>query len=344
MTQTPTQSPLDAKLAALSKEYRPSMDKEVLHSWAFEVADTIRAYIASQEAAAPSEAALIRWAHDTLYEIGSPRDYLDLNEVRKLNEASVDVILGLAQYLGEKHGKTDAWWEDYKARHPPPVASPAPVTPVEVSVKVKPLEWLNCAALGGSRKLVAFAFGQEFARIDLVSGMGDEVIDRRKAAAQADFNARILSSIIPATKPAVGVEELDEADIYEQAANLGIPAIGGDFIAGVEEFRKQLRLRSAQIRRITDLGTYPASLLLSDVDRVSDSPGVRESKESTLTNQDDARLSIAIALATDRGCGVGLTRADFDVSAPKSALGKAWHDADIALSAGTATPKPEVEK
>ncbi|AZO39694.1 hypothetical protein EJ076_00040 [Mesorhizobium sp. M7D.F.Ca.US.005.01.1.1] len=33
----------EARLAALAKEYRPSMDAEVLHSWAAEIADTIRA-------------------------------------------------------------------------------------------------------------------------------------------------------------------------------------------------------------------------------------------------------------------------------------------------------------
>lgn len=40
----------------------------------------------------------------------------------------------------------------------------------------------------------------------------------------------------------------DEADIYEQAATLAIPAIGGSFLDGVEEFRKQLRLKAAKIR------------------------------------------------------------------------------------------------
>ena len=51
---------------------------------------------------------LIRWAHDTLYEI-NPSNY-DHDEVCKLNDASVEVILGLAAELGEKHGKSDDWW------------------------------------------------------------------------------------------------------------------------------------------------------------------------------------------------------------------------------------------
>lgn len=43
--------------------------------------------------------ALIRWAHDTLYEI-NPSNY-DHDEVCRLNDASVEVILAFAQFLGE---------------------------------------------------------------------------------------------------------------------------------------------------------------------------------------------------------------------------------------------------
>lgn len=50
----------------------------------------------------------LRWAHDTLYEI-NPSNY-DHDEVCRLNNASVEVILGIAPLLGEKHGKADAWW------------------------------------------------------------------------------------------------------------------------------------------------------------------------------------------------------------------------------------------
>lgn len=52
----------------------------------------------------------LRWAHDTLYEI-NPSNY-DHDEVCRLNNASVEVILGIAPLLGEKHGKTDAWWAE----------------------------------------------------------------------------------------------------------------------------------------------------------------------------------------------------------------------------------------
>jgi hypothetical protein len=51
---------------------------------------------------------LIRWAHDTLYEI-NPSNY-DHDEVCKINDASVEVILGLAPTLGETHGKSPEWW------------------------------------------------------------------------------------------------------------------------------------------------------------------------------------------------------------------------------------------
>jgi hypothetical protein len=51
---------------------------------------------------------LIKWAHDTLYEI-NPSNY-DHDEVCRLNGASVEVILGLAPELGETHGKSAEWW------------------------------------------------------------------------------------------------------------------------------------------------------------------------------------------------------------------------------------------
>jgi predicted nucleic acid-binding Zn-ribbon protein len=50
----------------------------------------------------------LRWAHDTLYEVNI--DNYDHDEVCRLNDASVEVILGLAPILGERHGKSDEWW------------------------------------------------------------------------------------------------------------------------------------------------------------------------------------------------------------------------------------------
>ncbi len=57
----------------------------------------------------------LRWAHDTLYEINISN--YDHDEICRLNDASVEVILGLAQIIGEKHGKTDEWWAEYKKTH-----------------------------------------------------------------------------------------------------------------------------------------------------------------------------------------------------------------------------------
>lgn len=52
--------------------------------------------------------ALVRWAHETLQEI-NPSNYSH-DDVCNLNDASVEVILGLAPTLGERHGKSDEWW------------------------------------------------------------------------------------------------------------------------------------------------------------------------------------------------------------------------------------------
>ena len=51
---------------------------------------------------------LVRWAHDTLYEL-NPSNY-DHDEVCRVNDAAVEVILGLAPVLGETHGKSPEWW------------------------------------------------------------------------------------------------------------------------------------------------------------------------------------------------------------------------------------------
>ena len=51
---------------------------------------------------------LIRWAHDTLWEL-NPSNY-DHDEVCKVNDAAVEVILGLAPVIGETHGHSPEWW------------------------------------------------------------------------------------------------------------------------------------------------------------------------------------------------------------------------------------------
>jgi len=52
---------------------------------------------------------LIQWAHDTLWEL-NPGNY-GHDDVCKVNDASVEVILGLAPIIGETHGHSVEWWE-----------------------------------------------------------------------------------------------------------------------------------------------------------------------------------------------------------------------------------------
>lgn len=56
---------------------------------------------------------LLRFAHDTLWEI-NPSNY-DYDDVCKLNDASVEVILAIAPELGETHGKSQEWWAERRA-------------------------------------------------------------------------------------------------------------------------------------------------------------------------------------------------------------------------------------
>ncbi len=67
-------------------------------------------------AALEREAALreaIRWAHDTLWEL-NPSNY-GHDEVCKVNDAAVEVILGLAPIIGETHGKSPEYWAERAA-------------------------------------------------------------------------------------------------------------------------------------------------------------------------------------------------------------------------------------
>lgn len=52
---------------------------------------------------------LIQWAHDTLWEL-NPGNY-GHDDVCKVNDAAVEVILGLAPIIGETHGHSVEWWE-----------------------------------------------------------------------------------------------------------------------------------------------------------------------------------------------------------------------------------------
>lgn len=85
-------------------------------------ADRVRAASAIEHARASQFAAeakvarlegALRWAHDTLWEI-NPNNY-DHDEVCKLNDASVEVILGIAPLIGETHGKSPEWWAERAA-------------------------------------------------------------------------------------------------------------------------------------------------------------------------------------------------------------------------------------
>lgn len=53
---------------------------------------------------------LLRFSHDALWEI-NPSNY-DHDDVCKLNDASVEVILAIAPELGETHGKSKEWWDE----------------------------------------------------------------------------------------------------------------------------------------------------------------------------------------------------------------------------------------
>jgi hypothetical protein len=110
------------------------------------------------------------------------------------------------------------WWSDplYSGRLPkaedvrnvrPLFASPA-VAPVAVSVEVKLLEWFETPLSGGMRFEGVAPVGRNYVIQALWHGQYGKLwwtdaddcsfpsLDAAKAAAQADFNARILSSIV----------------------------------------------------------------------------------------------------------------------------------------------------
>ena len=64
-----------------------------------------------------------RKAHDTLLEINTSN--YDHDDVCELNSASVEAILILADALGERHGKSEQWWNERRAALS---GSPAPST------------------------------------------------------------------------------------------------------------------------------------------------------------------------------------------------------------------------
>jgi len=109
---------------AAGREGNPKMFTTIEAAKAAAQADYAARIMAALDVTAPDVAQIradallnaIRWAHDTLWEI-NPENYSH-EEVCKLNDASVDVILGLAVILGEKHGKSDEWWQSRAALAP----------------------------------------------------------------------------------------------------------------------------------------------------------------------------------------------------------------------------------
>ena len=75
--------------------------------------DRLAAELAAANAREAGLTGLIRWAHDTLWEL-NPSNY-DHDEVCKVNDAAVEVILGLAPVIGETHGHSAEWWAERAA-------------------------------------------------------------------------------------------------------------------------------------------------------------------------------------------------------------------------------------
>lgn len=79
------------------------------------------------------------------------------------------------------------------------------------TVEVKALEWITTKALNNGRKLVALdCFRNEFARLDLTLDTTDEQIAKFKAAAQADYTARIRFALATTAGEATGARPREE--------------------------------------------------------------------------------------------------------------------------------------
>ena len=106
-----------AKLAALRAERDEwkavSETLSEMQAGEYKRADTLAAELAAANAREAGLTGLIRWAHDTLWEL-NPSNY-DHDEVCKVNDAAVEVILGLAPVIGETHGHSAEWWAERAA-------------------------------------------------------------------------------------------------------------------------------------------------------------------------------------------------------------------------------------
>lgn len=80
---------------------------------AFAKIPQVQAMLAEKDEELARLLGLIQWAHDTLWEL-NPSNY-NHDEVCKVNDAAVEVILGLAPTLGYSHGYPPEWWADRAA-------------------------------------------------------------------------------------------------------------------------------------------------------------------------------------------------------------------------------------
>lgn len=108
-----------ARVAALSADAEAARSAVVTERTAREAAE---ARLAAVEGEIVRLRDLIRWAHDTLWEL-NPSNY-DHDEVCKANDAAVEVIFGLAPVIGETHGYSPEWWDARAALTATPATQP----------------------------------------------------------------------------------------------------------------------------------------------------------------------------------------------------------------------------
>lgn len=150
---------------------------------------------------------------------------------------------------------------------------------------------------------------------------GSPLPEMLKTLPDAAFGEEVLPLFVRTPPNTVGSGELDAADvadIYEQAATLGIPAIGGDFLAGVEEYRKQLQLKASRIRSALRPSDSPAELIARlrgrarQLDNAGDGLGYYSRADAIFDREAadhietlEARVATLEAEATKcQGCGV----------------------------------------
>lgn len=209
-------------LEKLVKEYRPSMDAEVLHSWAAEVVAALSA-LPSQEAEAVAPTFSVTKALREAYEVlGKVSDAHDGDELAKSycqcnSLTNPCIVCGKPKFVDPAwlrrkieedgdEGEIGAGFELF----PAPTIAP-------VAVRVKALEWIERVGVTdtfdaktsiGNYIAALTDDGQSFwFVVGLTRSNYTETLEAAKAAAQSDFDARIRSAIIPA-KPAGVVEAL----------------------------------------------------------------------------------------------------------------------------------------